>query len=396
MDATYSIVLISLRRPVQSALEALLGGSYRVISMSQAAHVIEHFRQFGCRTRAVIVDASRAEPIMQTVLNQLPSLVWPYMPPLVVVDGHLHASVRTLAVSDTATMGESIRAAIDTYALNQHRLFHALPATVTAAALERSASLLMQYRQWFQSMPYYPVSKPWRSDGPPPSLSGAPGAPAPMAVVRSLVALFEDDTGIFLPPARLMKPHTLVNPSAADVAAYTASVSEPSALILRVPAVTDALLGAIAQIHRRIVVGHAPWDIVLVSDVGAHSARRQPGVHAWLDASVSAERLTAVTQYLAVARYGSAVLPNMLNRLKSQWLPFRFRRHVFLDKIRLGEAVSVSMVQNLFPEWSITAQDLAEFDPQAPDASLFALMCIKFKSHPNSPHYQANNRQGNA
>jgi hypothetical protein len=27
---------------------------------------------------------------------------------------------------------------------------------------------------------------------------------------------------------------------------------------------------------------------------------------------------------------------------------------------------------------------------------LFALMCIKFKSHPNSPHYQANNRQGDA
>jgi hypothetical protein len=54
--------------------------------------------------------------------------------------------------------------------------------------------------------------------------------------------------------------------------------------------------------------------------------------------------------------------------------PFRFRRHVFLDKIRLGEAVSVSMVQNLFPEWSITAQDLAEFDPQAPDDSLFALI----------------------
>jgi len=34
----------------------------------------------------------------------------------------------------------------------------------------------------------------------------------------------------------------------------------------------------------------------------------------------------------------------------------------------------VSMVQNLFPELEVTAEDLAKFDQQAPDDSLFALI----------------------
>jgi hypothetical protein len=54
--------------------------------------------------------------------------------------------------------------------------------------------------------------------------------------------------------------------------------------------------------------------------------------------------------------------------------PFRFRRNLFLDKVSKGELVSVSMVQNLFPELEVTAEDLAKFDQQAPDDSLFALI----------------------
>ena len=70
---------------------------------------------------------------------------------------------------------------------------------------------------------------------------------------------------------------------------------------------------------------------------------------------------------------------NELDRLKAlhkkktpNLVVVKGRRRV--GKSRLGEAVSVSMVQNVFPELTITTQDLAAFDPQDPDTSLFALI----------------------
>ncbi len=375
MKDTQWIVLISLQRSVHVAAEVLLGDTYRVISMTQAAKVIDHFLQWGLQTQAVIVDTNRAEPVMRTVLNQLPSLLWPLMPPLVVVDGQLHDSVPTISVPNVDALGSVVCPAIEQYQRQHDHVFCALPVAITAAVLERSATLLVQYRQWFESMQYYPVSACWQQDPIPLDWCPDTDATTPMAMVRGMLPLFTQDTGIFLPPARLTKPHSWENPTPDAWVSDVAAIAEPSTAILRVSAVTEALMTAISQIHRQIVVGHAPWDIVVVSDGAANWASQQLGVCAWLDADVSADRLAAVTQYLAVARYAADQLPKVLNQLKSQWLPFRFRRHVFLDKIRLGESVSVSMMQNLFPELTLTAQDLAGFDPQDPDTSLFALIC---------------------
>lgn len=376
MNHSYSIVLVSVRRTTRLKIAKAIGDSKAIVCVSQAADLVNHFRQYGHQTRAVLVDVCRADSTLRRVVSQLPILVWPFMPPLVVLEGQLVNSFPTISLPSGVAVMDVLGPAMERYVANQKQITRTMPVTIIATVLERSSILLMHYLQWFQSMRQYPISKQWLRTQARPVLSGGSLGDYPTAFLKSMVSIFEHETGIFLPPPKPAKRHALVNPTAETFLAYVASVSEPSTVVLRVPAVTDDLVAGVAQVHRRLVVGYAPWDIIVISEsrVRPQHAIRQSGVPVCFDRPVSADQLSAVTQYLALARYCSDVLPKLLNQLKSQWLPFRFRRNLFLDKVSKGELVSVSMVQNLFPELEVTAEDLAKFDQQAPDDSLFALI----------------------